>query len=208
MQSRALKIGLFCCALVSSVAWAQNSPQNPAGTAGNTGTQGTGGSPGTPAGVPTPAQAGAASKVPDADFVRMASASGLAEVTMGQLATQKGQSEQVKQFGQQMVTDHTKANDQLIQIAKQKGAAVSAEPMPADKKAAARIGNLSGDKFDKEFSQRMVMDHKKVIAMFEKESKTGSDPDLKAFATQTLPVLQHHLEMAQQLPGASGSSSR
>jgi putative membrane protein len=205
MQRHPLLVATFC-ALASAVALAQTAPQDQTGTAGNTGTQGTGGSPGKPAWAPD-SNAMNRPDVPDADFVRMASAAGMAEVTLGKIGSEKGQSAAVKQFGQQMVTDHTSANEKLAAIASQKGAAVSAEPMTPDRNAAARIQNLSGAEFDKAFSERMVMDHKKVIAMFEKEAKSGKDPDIKAFATQTLPVLQHHLEMAKQLPGAGGGGS-
>jgi putative membrane protein len=142
---------------------------------------------------------------PDAKFVETASASGLAEVALGNLGAQKGQSHAVKDFGQQMVTDHTKANDQLKQLAASKNVPVSKLPLGPDTVAAARIGNLPADKFDKEFSDRMVKDHKKVVALFENEASSGKDPQFKAFAAQTLPILRQHLEMAQQLPTETGA---
>jgi putative membrane protein len=141
----------------------------------------------------------------DAEFVRKASASGLAEVTLGQLGASKGNSADTKSFGEQMVKDHTAANDELKSIASGKNLTVSPAPMPADQKAATAMGKKSGDEFDKAFAQKMVADHQKAVALFTKESNSGKDPELKAFATKTLPTLKEHLEMAKKLPGASGS---
>lgn len=137
---------------------------------------------------------------PDAAFVEKASAAGLTEVTAGKTATEKSQSDEVKTFGQQMVDDHTKAGDELKSIAQSKGIMVSSSPMAADAKALASMDNLSGAAFDSAFKKKMIGDHEKVIALFKKESTSGSDADLKAFATKTLPTLQHHLEMAKALP--------
>jgi putative membrane protein len=147
--------------------------------------------------APTPATR---SNAADAAFVEKASAAGLTEVAAGKAATEKSQSDQVKTFGQQMVDDHTKAGDELKSIAQTKGIAVSPTPMASDTKALASMSNLSGPAFDAAFKKKMVGDHEKVIALFKKESAGGSDPDLKAFATKTLPTLQHHLEMAKALP--------
>lgn len=138
----------------------------------------------------------------DAAFVEKASAAGLTEVTAGKTATEKSQSDQVKTFGQQMVDDHTKAGDELKSIAQAKGMTVSSAPMAADAKALDSMDNLTGAAFDSAFKKKMVADHEKVIALFKKESTTGSDADLKAFATKTLPTLQHHLEMAKALPAS------
>lgn len=135
----------------------------------------------------------------DVAFVKQASAAGLAEVALGQLGADKGQSQDTKTFGQQMVTDHTKANDELKTIASAKGLTVSSEPMPEDQKAAKAIEATSGDAFDKAFAAKMVADHKKAVALFTKESTNGKDPELKAFAAQTLPTLKEHLDMAQKL---------
>ena len=137
---------------------------------------------------------------PDAAFVAKASAAGLTEVAAGKAGAEKGQSDSVKTFGQQMVDDHTKANDELTSIAQPKGITLSTAPMAADTKALSMMDKQSGAAFDASFKKKMVADHEKVIALFKKESMSGSDADLKAFATKTLPTLQHHLEMAKALP--------
>ena len=142
----------------------------------------------------------------DAMFVKEASAAGLAEVSLGQLGQSQGQSDQVKQFGAQMVKDHTAANQELSSIASQKGLTVSQEPMPKDAAAAKAIGAKQGAAFDSAFGKKMLMDHKKAVALFQKEANNGKDADLKAFAAKTLPTLKDHLQMAEKLPGASGSS--
>jgi putative membrane protein len=140
------------------------------------------------------------SATPDATFVKQASAAGLAEVSLGQLGAEKGTSQDIKTFGQTMVDDHTKAGDELKTIAAGKSIPVSTAPMPADAQAAAVIGKKDGAAFDAAFKTKMVADHEKVIKLFTIESTSGKDAELKAFATKTLPTLQHHLEMARQLP--------
>lgn len=142
----------------------------------------------------------------DVNFVKAASAAGLAEVALGQLGATQGQSPQVKGFGRQMVKDHGDANQQLKAIATSKQLPVAQVPPPLDAQAAAAIGKRHGASFDAAFKHRMVEDHKKAVALFEQEAEQGQDPDLKAFAQKTLPTLRHHLELAQKLP-EDGSST-
>jgi putative membrane protein len=143
----------------------------------------------------------------DKKFVMEAAQGGLAEVQMGQLAAQKGQSDQVKQFGQKMVDDHGKANDQLKQVAQQKGVTLPTDVSAKDKADMDKLSGLSGDAFDKAYAKHMVMDHKKDVAEFKKESTSGKDNDIKNWATQTLPTLQGHLKMAQQMASSTGGSA-
>ena len=134
----------------------------------------------------------------DKTFVKKAAEGGLAEVQLGQLAAQKGNSDRVKQFGQRMVDDHTKANDQLKSVAQQKGVQLPTDLDAKDKALKDKLSNLSGDQFDHMYMQHMVQDHKKDVAEFQKEANSGKDQDVKNFAQQTLPTLQDHLKMAQQ----------
>ena len=138
----------------------------------------------------------------DRTFATKAAEGGQAEVVLGQLATQKAASPQVRQFGQRMVTDHSKANQDLMAIAKQQNLTLptklNSEAMATEK----RLQNESGKSFDKAYSQDMVQDHKQDIADFQKEANSGQDPALKGFAQKYLPVLQQHLQMAQQLPNS------
>jgi putative membrane protein len=146
----------------------------------------------------TPAR-GVPSRHDDRAFVMEAGPGGLAEVELGKLAAQKGQSTDVKKFGQRMVTDHSKANAELKKLAASKGitlpAAMNAEQMAEH----AKLAKLSGAEFDREYMALMVEDHDKDVAAFEEEAKDGSDPDIKSFAQKTLPTLQEHQKMAKEI---------
>lgn len=135
----------------------------------------------------------------DKHFVRKAAEGGIAEVELGKLATQKASSDEVKKFGQRMVDDHTKANDQLKQLAQQKGIALPTQPDAKDKATMQRLEKLSGEQFDKAYMNDMVKDHTKDVAEFQKESTSAKDPDVKNFAAQTLPTLQDHLKEAKSI---------
>lgn len=130
----------------------------------------------------------------DADFATEAANGGLAEVQMGQLAKQKGKNEKVKNFGDMMMTDHTKANEELIAIAKTKNIALPAIPGKKEQKAMDDLAKKSPGDFDKAYVDDMIEDHKKDIKLFEEAAKNCKDPDIKAFAAKTLPVLQKHLD--------------
>jgi len=135
----------------------------------------------------------------DSDFVTKAAQGGMAEVKLGQLAASKGSSQEVKDFGQKMVTDHGKANDQLKEIASKKGMTL---PTDIDASAQAtydRLSKLDGAAFDKAYIADMVKDHKTDVAEFKRESTRGMDSDLKSFASSTLPIIQGHLDMAQKM---------
>ncbi|NID15498.1 DUF4142 domain-containing protein [Luteibacter yeojuensis] len=150
---------------------------------------------------------GAPSKVAasaDTAFVRKASAGGLAEVALGQLAASQGSSAGTKAFGERMVKDHTAANEELKGIASSKNMTVSPALMARDKETAAKLGKKSGAEFDKAYAKMMVADHEEDVVLFTKEANEGKDPELKAFAAKTLPTLKEHLDMAKKLPGGSG----
>jgi putative membrane protein len=133
----------------------------------------------------------------DKEFVMKAAMGGMAEVQMGQMAAEKASNKDVKAFGQRMVADHSKANDQLKQLATVKGLALPTEIGEEHKKAADHLAGLSGKAFDKAYMTHMVDDHQKDVAEFQKESTSGQDADLKGWAGATLPTLQEHLTIAQ-----------
>lgn len=140
----------------------------------------------------------------DAKFMREAAAANMAEIQAGRIALDKSSNAQVKQLAQRIIDDHTKAGNQLTSIAQRKHVSLPAEPMPMQKQEADHLKSLSGSAFDKAYAQAMVKDHRKAIKLFGMESASGSDPDLKQFASTTLPALKMHLQMAEQLPGGSG----
>lgn len=145
---------------------------------------------------------------PDQEFASKAAVAGLAEVQHGKLAQKKGTSDQVKEFGKQMVADHTKANDELKSLAKSKGITLPKDLDAKHKAMQEKLGSLEGEAFDKAYSAHMVDAHKEAVALFERGSKSAQDPDLKAWAAKTLPTLQAHLDHAKGLPGSQGSAGK
>lgn len=135
----------------------------------------------------------------DSTFVKKAAQGGLAEVELGQLAAQKASSEEVKKFGQRMVDDHTKANEQLKQVAAGKNIDLPQNLDANDKATKARLEKLSGEQFDKAYMRDMVKDHRKDVAEFEHASKMAKDPAIKSFADQMLPTLREHLKDAEKI---------
>ncbi len=143
----------------------------------------------------------------DKAFLRKAAEGGLAEVQLGQLAEQQGSSEAVKQFGQRMVTDHSKANDQLMTIAQNLNVPLPTTLSKHDQKEFDKLKSLHGTAFDKAYARDMRMDHRLDIHEFEREAKHGKDTQLKQFADSTLPTLKEHLALAEKLPGSSRTAS-
>lgn len=135
----------------------------------------------------------------DATFVKKAASGGMAEVELGRLASEKASSSDVKQFGQRMVSDHSKANDQLKQVAAEKHVTLPQSISAKDKAVKTKLEALSGDQFDRAYMEDMVKDHKQDVAEFQKASKSAQDPEIKDFASQTLPTLQDHLKEAQRI---------
>jgi putative membrane protein len=147
----------------------------------------------------------------DRQFVMKAYEGGQMEIQMAQTAQSKASSEAVKQFAQKIEADHTQANKELAEIAKNKGLDLTANP-PATQHHPEmdKLSSLSGAAFDKAYLKAMVRDHRKDVKEFQKESTDGMDSDVKAFAAKTLPVIQDHLRRAEELEktaGGGGSAS-
>jgi putative membrane protein len=134
----------------------------------------------------------------DATFIQEASQGGMAEVREGELATKNSQNDAFKQYGQKLITDHTKANEELKQIATTKGASI---PTDLGKHQAHydRLAALKDDQFDQAFKEQAIKDHEEAIRVFQQQAQQGSDQQLKAFAQKHLPNLREHLTMAQKL---------
>jgi putative membrane protein len=135
-------------------------------------------------------------------FITKAIQGNLAEVQMGQLAQEKSQNSDVKAFGQQLVTDHNDANSKATAIANDLGVTPPEEPSKKQKADYDKLSKLSGDGFDRQFARHMVMDHQKDIKEYQTDSKK-KDPTA-SYASDTLPILQKHLEMAQSLTKSVG----
>jgi putative membrane protein len=133
-----------------------------------------------------------------ATFVKTAALDGMTEVELGKLAASKSSTSDVKKFAQKMVQDHAQANQQLTAIARSKGLAV---PTKLDAKHEAMVKELSsksGAAFDSAYASHMAKAHTKAVALFEAASQS-SDSDLAAFAKKTLPTLQQHEQLANNL---------
>ena len=150
-----------------------------------------------------------ASMSKEAKFAMEAAMGGMAEVEMGRLATQKASNDRVKQFGQKMVDDHSKANNDLKQAATQEGIELPADTSAKHKAAMQKLSGLSGAAFDKAYMDAMVKDHVTDVKEFEKASKAPGDSAVKKFAVSTLPTLKDHLQMARDLDNeVKGSASK
>jgi putative membrane protein len=159
-------------------------------------------------GASAKAEPSAKSASPESAFAREAAVGGMAEVELGNLAKERASSSDVKQFGDWMVTDHSKANDELKQWAQQKNVTLPTELDAKHKALRDKLAKLSGDEFDKAYMHEMVTDHQHDVAAFKRESTSGKDADLKAWAGKTLPTLQEHLKLAQDTAtkvGAGGA---
>lgn len=140
-----------------------------------------------------------ATNTDDADFAVEAGNGGMAEVEMGKLAAAKATNPDVKKFGEMMVTDHSKANEELMALAKSKNITLPGAPGADEQKMMADLSKKSGKDFDKAYVDMMVDDHKKDVDKFKDATTKLKDPDLKAFAVKTLPVLQTHLDAINKI---------
>jgi putative membrane protein len=150
-------------------------------------------------------------KSADIAFAMKATHGGVAEVQMGRLAVEKASSTDVKAFGQQMVADHTKANDDLKSVAEKKGMTLPTDMNAHQQAAYSKLHRLSGEAFDHAYVSHMVRDHEEGVKEFRKEAKNGKDEEIKHFASRTLPVLQQHLDKIKSLQSnmqQKGSSTK
>jgi putative membrane protein len=128
---------------------------------------------------------------------------GVAEVQLGQLAEQKSQSNDVKQFAQKMVSDHTQMGEKWFKpVAKQMGVSEPKGPSKKDKKLIEKLQGLSGPQFDTEYIQAMVKDHKEDLKDFKSEAEMAQDPNVKQIATQGTNIIQQHLQLIEQIAQA------
>jgi putative membrane protein len=138
-------------------------------------------------------------------FVTKAAQGGLTEVAVSKAADVSSQDPKIKQFAQQMIRDHSKANDELTALAKSKGLQVPTSLDAEHQAIVQKLSNRKGSDFDAAYTKQMKEDHAKTVALFQSGAKS-SDPDLAAFAKKTLPTLMEHKRMAGDLPGAMHSA--
>jgi putative membrane protein len=149
-----------------------------------------------------PSSKGSRSNLQKADtaFLENAAQGGFAEVEAGKMAQTKASNAEVKAFGQMLIDEHTKVNQELATLASSKGYTPPTEPSVVQRTELRALGVLDGDNFDKMFMRRIgVASHEATIKQFREASRSARDPQVKAFAAKTLPSLEHHLKMAKTL---------
>jgi len=142
----------------------------------------------------------------DKMFIKKAAGAGMAEVADGKLAKAQGGPD-VKKIAVRMVTDHEAANEQLMSLSQQLGDPAPAVEDAKDESEHEALSQLSGDQFDTQYLQDQLKAHEKAIALFQKEADDGADPQLKQFASDTLPTLQMHLDMIQKAIDKKGDDN-
>ena len=150
----------------------------------------------------------AEAEMQDTDFWTEAAVSSMAEVALSNVALQKAQSDAVKQFAQQMVTDHTQANQELTAAAQAKGVTIPTALPERRQRDVTDLNGETADKFDREYMKQMVEDHEKAVKLFQRQAERGTDADAKALAAKLLPTLQGHLTMARSLYDTTRGSAR
>jgi len=135
----------------------------------------------------------------DQAFVMKVGQGGMAEVALGTLAVEKGANKDIKGFGQRMIDEHGKAGAELKAIAQTKNIPWPDAPSAESKALQDRLAKLTGDAFDRAYIDAMVSAHRGTVATFQTELQTGTDAEVKAWATKTLPTVQAHLTHAQQV---------
>ncbi len=148
-----------------------------------------------PAAAPAPPPLAAA----DANFITVATQGGLAEIAEAQIAEKQSHNTSILNFAKTMITDHTAANQQLAQIAAKKGVTPPSSPSDAQTQEANTLSAETGRKFNHDYITDQIAGHQSMLTVFQTEASSGTDPDLKAYAEQTEPTVQHHLDMADAI---------
>jgi len=158
-------------------------------------------------GLPVPGQ----TNVPDRLFAALAAQGGIAEVELGKLAQQKSRNDAVTTFAKRMVDDHGKSNAQLTEVAKRAGLLLPTEPAPDQLEVKQSLSSRNGAAFDVEYTRAQVTDHQKTEQLLLWVIASGENADLQRFASDTLPDVVHHLQLAQtllsQLTGAAAPAT-
>jgi putative membrane protein len=131
-------------------------------------------------------------------FLQAANTINCAEVKMGELVQEHSQSEAVRKLGRHMIRDHKALEEKVKSVALKKNIQLATQLDPKHQNMVDQLSALSGAAFDQQYVADMVAGHRKAILLFRQAAGSNSDPDLREFATDTIPQLQHHLQMAQE----------
>ena len=143
----------------------------------------------------------------DRQFLTMAAKADMSEAHEGQMAANQAKRGDVKDFAKVMVQDHTDNYERLTQLAAKTGATIPKGINAAKDRTMMQLVHLKGEHFDRQFAMDEITAHKQAIAMFKHEAATAKDPDVKAFAADTIPVLEKHLKLAEACAKAPAGHS-
>ena len=145
-------------------------------------------------------------------FLMKAAKDGRMEVHGSQMAAERAENPEVKEFANKLVKDHQDANEELQTLAERKGVSLPGTEANQQSKSMssdhAKLSKTTGAMFDQQWVKQQIKDHEKDVAEFQKMTTSATDPDVKAFAAKQLPVLQQHLETARNLQKSLGASSK
>jgi putative membrane protein len=164
-----------------------------------------------PQGLSDMSGAAASLSATDRTFISQAAYGSLSEVALGQLAMQQASNTEVRAFGQQMVNEHTRMNEDLIAIATSKGVTPPSAPDPGRQAVSAQLAQLEGAEFDRQYTTQQLADHEATLTLLQGEASSGQDPELRSFAERYVPVVEDHVAMLRRLQAqvvASRGSSR
>jgi putative membrane protein len=151
--------------------------------------------------VGQPGQAGQGDIRADAEFIREVASSNLKEIRLGEMAQSRAASPAVKQFGQQMVTDHTNLENQLTTMVANNGISLKQSLSSEDEEEVERLEKLSGQDFDRVYMDLMFRGHRDNVEQFQNQARSANSAQVRTFATSSLPILQQHLALAMQAGG-------
>jgi putative membrane protein len=143
----------------------------------------------------------------DRSFIRSAEEGNLAEIASAKIAEHKATDPAVKDFADRMVTDHTQASQELKALAKSTGVSLPAEPT-ANKANENEWQKLSGTKLNDAYLRDQLADHKQAISVFQNEMEHGQNEAVRDYAERTLPTLEDHIRIAEDIAGKMGMSGR
>jgi len=158
----------------------------------------------TPSPTASPTASPVALTAPEKEFLANTARGGMLEVQLGNIAAQKASSEDVKQFGERMATDHSQLGQKLQQLASNLGFSLPPDLKPEQQNLVSRLEKLTGKTFDREYIKEMVSDHAKDVSEFERAVSQASNADIKQFASDALPTLREHLKLAREIAGKLG----
>lgn len=135
----------------------------------------------------------------EAEFATNAADAGLAEINFANLAISKTNNPEIKAYANMMLKDHGTANDELMALAKSKNVTLPVAMSAENQKRREDISTKTGADFDKAYAKLMEENHVKVLAFMEHQARKGTDPDLKAFAAKTVPMINAHLNAIRKI---------